>query len=58
MPPTFYFKSLLTELITREALPWTTVVRTLDALMELGWVVKDSYLLDTLQPLHRRVIYL
>lgn len=34
--------SLLTELIARESLPRTTVVRTLDALMELGWVIKDS----------------
>ncbi|WP_020166584.1 MULTISPECIES: IclR family transcriptional regulator [Methylotenera] len=33
--------SLLTELISRESLPRTTVVRTLDALMDLGWVVKD-----------------
>lgn len=32
--------SLLTELIARESLPRTTVVRTLDALIELGWVVK------------------
>lgn len=34
--------SLLTELITRESLPRTTVVRSLDALIELGWVVKDQ----------------
>lgn len=34
--------SLLTELIARESLPRTTVVRTLDALVELGWVVKDK----------------
>ncbi len=33
--------SLLTELIAREALPRTTVVRTLDALIELGWIIKD-----------------
>lgn len=35
--------SLLTEIIAREALPRTTVVRTLDALIELGWVLKDSH---------------
>lgn len=35
--------SLLTELIARESLPRTTVVRTLDALIELGWVVKDEH---------------
>lgn len=34
--------SLLTELIAREALPRTTIVRTLESLIELGWVVKDS----------------
>lgn len=34
--------SLLTELIAREALPRTTVVRSLDALIALGWVVKDQ----------------
>lgn len=34
--------SLLTEIIAREALPRTTVVRSLDALIELGWVVKDQ----------------
>jgi DNA-binding IclR family transcriptional regulator len=35
--------SLLTELIAREALPRTTVVRALNALIELGWVVKDEH---------------
>lgn len=35
--------SLLTELVARESLPRTTVVRTLDALMELGWITKDAY---------------
>ena len=35
--------SLLTELIAKESLPRTTVVRTLDALIELGWVVKDGH---------------
>lgn len=35
--------SLLTELIARESLPRTTVVRALDALIELGWVVKDEH---------------
>lgn len=34
--------SLLTEIINREALPRTTVVRTLEALIALGWVVKDN----------------
>lgn len=34
--------SLLTELIARESLPRTTVVRTLDALIELGWVLKNA----------------
>lgn len=34
--------SLLTEIIAREALPRTTVVRSLNALIELGWVVKDQ----------------
>lgn len=34
--------SLLTELIARGSLPRTTVVRTIDALMELGWVIKDT----------------
>ncbi|HZV61651.1 MAG TPA: IclR family transcriptional regulator [Methylophilaceae bacterium] len=32
--------SLLTELILRTGLPRTTVVRTLDNLLELGWVVR------------------
>lgn len=35
--------SLLTEIIARETLPRTTVVRTLDALIELGWVVKNEH---------------
>ncbi len=35
--------SLLTELIARESLPRTTVVRALDALMRLGWVVKNEH---------------
>ncbi|MGP1718070.1 MAG: IclR family transcriptional regulator [Methylophilus sp.] len=34
--------SLLTEIIARESLPRTTVVRTLAALIELGWVSKDD----------------
>lgn len=34
--------SLLTELIKRERLPRTTIVRALQSLMELGWVVKDE----------------
>lgn len=34
--------SLLTQIIAREALPRTTVVRTLEALVELGWVKKDD----------------
>lgn len=33
--------SLLTELIARTGLPRTTVVRTLEALQNLGWVVKN-----------------
>ena len=35
--------SLMTELIAREGLPRTTIVRTLDALIELGWVVKGQH---------------
>ena len=34
--------SLLTEIIARESLPRTTVVRTLEALITLGWVTKDQ----------------
>lgn len=34
--------SLLTELVNRTGLPRTTVVRTLNMLDELGWVIKDK----------------
>ncbi len=34
--------SLVTELITRQSLPRTTIVRTLNLLIDLGWIIKDK----------------